>query len=165
MSLSDNELTPEQIIALKGGFDAWINKNRAELNHLKAHIENISNESEPSMIQSNIMQSLKWLARTVTLMAEARSLMSIAQGNFAAHVKDYAPSIAKLVIKKHTADIEKVVVFIDRANAMLTHGIEALRSVLSYQKNLMQVDRQTAPRRGPFRARTSSRIKSRRGVI
>lgn len=141
MSLSDNELTPEQILELKAGFDAWISKNRAELNHLKAHIENISNESEPSMIQANIMQSLTWLARTVTLMAEARSLMSIAQGNFAAYVKDYAPSIAKLVIKKHTADIEKVVVFLDRANAMLTHGVEALRSVLSYQKSLMSVDR------------------------
>ena len=76
------------------------------------------------------------LARSAVIVGEAKQLLEAARGEAAESLvgKDIPPSLAKDIIAKRTASEGKLFMQADRLNSAIVHTIDAVRTLLSYEK-------------------------------
>jgi paraquat-inducible protein B len=112
-----------------------------ELDSIYKHIQETSINSDPEELKEELDQCSMYLARSSQLLADAEYFLNKAKGEAASK---YAKSItapakfnateSKYFIEGVTTLETRLHTMAERLNRTLTHRIDAIRSVLSYEK-------------------------------
>jgi len=113
-----------------------------ELAMLYESIKAPINKGNPTGLVDDLDYRCQWLARSAELVADAQWYVDQAQGHAADGIETGTPwSLAKILIESKTADESRLLKLAERLNATLTHQIDSIRSVLSFEKQLANQDR------------------------
>jgi len=107
-----------------------------ELGDMYAIVDKKPDTSSPASIAAEISDRCAYLARSAVLMADTIRLIDIERGKFAATHAKTQPTIFKEMLSGHMADHTRLHVLAERLNATVTHQLNALRSMLSFEKEL-----------------------------
>ena len=83
----------------------------------------------------------QWLARSSELRADAQFIMDEARGRAAEQYLDSSATVLREMINRDTAQENKLLVLADRLNATLTHQMDSIRSILSFEKESLRANR------------------------
>lgn len=110
-----------------------------ELQDLYTAIKEPIQKGNPQGLMDDLLARQSWLARAAELAADAQYWLDVARGGAAESVEPNMPwSVAKELIGGRTAIEGRLLKLADRLNATLTHQIDSIRSVLSYEKEQMR---------------------------
>lgn len=76
----------------------------------------------------------QWLARSAELEAEAQTLVDYARGNTAEQFPEANATRLREILGKECAEENRLYKLAERLNSTLVHQIDAIRSILSYEK-------------------------------
>jgi hypothetical protein len=125
-------------------YEIWEGKALKDVEHIDSLISTPRNK-EASKLWEDLDALIQWLARSGELVADAESIYESALGATIIEMStekkySFATSLFRQVAEGKCADILKIYRRIERQNAALTHAIDAIRSLLSYEKeNLRQI--------------------------
>lgn len=99
-------------------------------------------KDNPSGLVADLDRRCQILARSAVLLADAQRILDRARGE-AAHKlpPDMSATLAREHLNFVCADEARLLKLADRLNATLVHQIDAIRSVLSWEKQLKATDR------------------------
>ena len=78
----------------------------------------------------------QWLARSSELLAEAQYILDRKRGEEAERLTGFPPSVGREVLAGRSAEEARLHRLADRLNVTITHQLDAIRSVLSFEKSL-----------------------------
>lgn len=110
-----------------------------EIKSLYKRIESVGLNGDGAQLKDEMEQCNSELARSGQLLADAESILAKKRGQL---VKDYLkkekiqPTILKALVDAEVTEEQKVVTLADRLNALLTHRIDSIRTLLSYEKQM-----------------------------
>jgi hypothetical protein len=76
----------------------------------------------------------QWLARSAELVAEAQYILDEARGRVAEKYLKSSATVLREMINRDTASENRLRILADRLNATLTHQMDEVRSILSFEK-------------------------------
>ena len=78
----------------------------------------------------------QWLARSSELLAEAQHILDKRRGEIAEENRELGAMILREILSSKSADETRLKNLADRLNATITHQVDAIRSILSFEKSL-----------------------------
>lgn len=106
-----------------------------EIETLYGSIAEPISKGNPEALMDDLSYSCQWLARSAVLVADAQYHLDAARGRVAEEVEKSLPlTIAKEVMAGRVASEARILKLAERLNATLTHRIDSIRSVLSFEK-------------------------------
>lgn len=95
---------------------------------------------EAEAVLEDLRFSTGWLARTAEMVADAEYYFNLKRGDVALENFTLSATILKEVSARGCAEEQRVYRLAERVNAALVHRIDALRSQLSFEKSLMNMN-------------------------
>jgi hypothetical protein len=94
--------------------------------------------SEPGLLVDELNLRCGMLARSAQIRADSQHLLDVARGEFASSPRAQAltATVFREVLAAEVADLQRLVNHADRLNSTLVHQIDAIRSMLSWEKML-----------------------------
>lgn len=80
----------------------------------------------------------QWLARSAELVAEAQYVLDEARGRVAEKYLKSSATVLREMINRDTASENRLRILADRLNATLTHQMDEVRSILSFEKESLR---------------------------
>jgi hypothetical protein len=83
----------------------------------------------------------QWLARSVELLADAQLILDTKRGKVAEEFIGTTEgwNVVKMIIESRTKDEKRLVLLAEKLNSTLTHQIDAIRSLLSFEKQSLKL--------------------------
>jgi hypothetical protein len=83
----------------------------------------------------------QWLARSAELMADAQILLDKKRGDVAESFinSEQGWNVVKMLIESQTKDEKRAYALAERLNATISHQIDAIRSLLSFEKQSLKL--------------------------
>ncbi len=119
-------------------YELWKTQADKDTDHIGGLI-NTPRSKNPSELWVELDNLIQWLSRSGELVSDIESLYESALGAQAEELaKDekLSPSTITMIAKGKCSDIKKTFRKIERQNAALTHAIDGVRSLLSYEKEM-----------------------------
>lgn len=106
-----------------------------ELTMLYQSIKEPISKGNPAGLVDDLDYRCQWLARSAELVADAQYYVNKKMGEVARKAEvGTAWSVIRAQMESESADEVRLLKLAERLNATLTHQIEAIRSVLSFEK-------------------------------
>ena len=95
-------------------------------------------KGNPAGLMDDLTYRCEWLARSAEIVADAQRVYDIARGEMAesARTLKLNPTQTREYIAGGCANEHKLLTLAERLNATLTHQIDAVRTLISYEKQL-----------------------------
>lgn len=95
-------------------------------------------KSSPETLMAELEYRCQWLARSAELVAEAQFIHDKARGAASEKYLDVSATVLREVLTRDCAEEARLLKLAERLNATLTHQIDAIRTVVSFEKESMR---------------------------
>jgi hypothetical protein len=98
-------------------------------------------DRKPEGLMNELDFRCQWLARSVELLADAQLILDTKRGEVAETFigTEQSWNVVKMLIESRTKDEKRLVLLADKLNSTLTHQIDAIRSLLSFEKQSLKL--------------------------
>ena len=103
--------------------------------------ESIKPELDKTQLLAELDYRCQWLARSGELIADAQYILDCKRGQVADKNNNLSATLLREVIARDCAEENRLYKLADRLNATLTHQIDALRTMISFEKESMRNSR------------------------
>lgn len=96
-------------------------------------------KKDPEALFTDLDTLTQWLARSGELVSDAEFYYDLVLGYFTeqtALTNNFPPSVTSSIARGKAADVKRIYRRIERQNRALVHTIDALRTLMSYQKEM-----------------------------
>ncbi len=93
-------------------------------------------DRNPAGLMDELESRCGWLARSAELLAEAQFILDRKRGEEAERLTDLPWSVGREVLAGRSAEEARLMKLADKLHSTLVHQVEAIRSILSFEKSL-----------------------------
>lgn len=90
--------------------------------------------SSPETLIAELDYRSQWLARSAELVGEAQFIHDTTRGKASEKYLDVSATVLREVLSRDCAEEAKILKLAERLNSTLTHQIDAIRTIISFEK-------------------------------